>query len=48
MTVYLGRDRQGTVQHLTATHVSVGTDKENTRTWPQTVYGQLLLLPGLI
>jgi len=48
MTVYLGTDRQCTVQHLTATHASVGIDKENKRTWPQTVYGQLPLLPQLI
>ena len=27
---------------------SIRTDKENTRMWPQTVYGQLLFLPRLI
>ena len=26
---------------------SIRTDKENTRSWPQTIYGQLLLLPRL-
>jgi hypothetical protein len=47
MTVYLGRYRQLTVQHLTATHASVRIDRENTM-WPQIVHGQLLFLPGLI
>ena len=27
---------------------SVRIDRENTRTWPQTVHGQLIFLPGLI
>jgi len=57
MTVCLGRDRQRTVQHLTAIHTTVSDltkkdsvrfDKENKRTWPQTVHGQLLLVPQLI
>jgi len=38
MTVYLGGDRQRTAQQLTATRNSVRIDKEDTRTWPQTVY----------
>src|SRR5215469_353912 len=48
MTVYLGRDKQLTAQHLTATHATVLDLTQNTRTWPQTVHGQLLLIPGLI
>jgi len=45
MTVYLGRYRQLTAQHLIATHTSVRIHRENT--WPHTVYGQLLFLTGL-
>jgi len=48
MTVYLVRDRQRTAQQVTETHASLRIEKQNTRTWPQNVYGQLLLLLGII
>ena len=48
MTVYLGRQSAHCATPDCNSRDSVGIDKESTRMWPQTVYGQLLLLPRLI
>jgi len=50
MTVYLGRDRQQTAQHLTATHATVLELTKEVQGCGHKLYmyGQLLLLPRLI
>jgi hypothetical protein len=48
VTVYLGRDRAHCATPDCNSRDSVRIDKENTRTWPQTLHGPLLLLPRFI
>ena len=48
MTVYLGRDRQRSAQHLTATHATVSELTKKIQGLGHKLYGQLLLVPRLI
>ena len=45
MKVYLGKDRQRTAQHVTATHATVTADEEDRWTWAQIIHGQFLFFP---
>ena len=46
MKVYLGKDRQRTAQHVTATHATVTElNEKDRRTWPQIIHGQFLFFP---